>query len=461
MRDTVLEKVRNYTAEHGMLEHGMEIIVGVSGGADSVCLLHLLKRLAPEYELTLRAVHINHGVRRDAAADEIYVEELCSSWELPFVRRRVDMEGYAEKMRLSPEEAGRELRYGIFEELRRERAAQGKNVRIAVAHNANDRAETMLFHMFRGSGLKGLCSIQPVRGAVIRPVLCLTREEIEAYLERQQVTYCSDSTNEEDHYARNRIRHHVLSYAEREICVGSVQHMNELAQQLSETENFLAEQTETALSRCRIPGELPSIDLQCFRREPELLRKRILRRLLSEMTTHCRDITKRHIDAMDKLADADGCKVLMLPYGLCVRKEYGRIYLERINPEEKKESEEEFSFRVMDRSVYFSQRMENISENRYTKCFDYDKIITSMLVRTRQPGDYLTIDAALHKKTVKEYMINEKIPKWKRDSIRLLADGSHVMWIPGYRISQYYKVDENTRRIVEVRIRGGEDDRKG
>lgn len=461
MRDTVLEKVRNYTAEHGMLERGMEIIVGVSGGADSVCLLHLLKRLAPEYELSMCVVHINHGVRKDAAADEMYVEELCGRWRLPFVSRQVDMEGYAGEMRLSPEEAGRELRYGIFEELRRERASQGKNVRIAVAHNANDRAETMLFHMFRGSGLKGLCSILPVRGAVIRPVLCLTREEIEAYLEKQQLTYCSDSTNAEDHYARNRIRHHVLSYAEKEICAGTVQHMNELAQQLTETESFLAEQTAAALSRCRVSGDFPCIDLQSFRQEPELLRKRILRELLEEMTPHCKDITKRHIDAMERLTAADGCKVQMLPYGLCVRKEYGRMYLERINPEEEKETEEEFSFRVMDRAVYFSQRMENISENRYTKCFDYDKIITSMLVRTRQPGDYLTIDAALHKKTVKEYMINEKIPKWKRDSIRLLADGSHVMWIPGYRISQYYKVDENTRRIVEVRIRGGEDDREG
>ena len=114
---------------------------------------------------------------------------------------------------------------------------------------------------------------------------------------------------------------------------------------------------------------------------------------------------------------------------------------------------------MIDREAFFSERKENISENRYTKCLDYDKITTSLLLRTRQPGDYLTIDMALHKKTLKEYMINEKIPKWKRSRMLVLADGAHIVWVPGYRISQYYKVDENTRRILKVCLRGGENGR--
>lgn len=458
MREAIPEKVKRYIEKHNMLERGAKVVVGVSGGADSVCLLHLLWRLSAAYELTLQAVHINHGVRKDAAADAAYVESLCDRLGVPFFLREVDMEGYAREMHFSPEEAGRHLRYQCF----RETAARlGGDVKIAVAHNAEDRAETMLFHMFRGSGLKGMCSIAPVREEVIRPILCLTRTEIEGYLEEQGLSYCVDSTNGEDHYARNRIRHHILPYAEKEICTAAVPHMNELADMLSEAEKYLEEQTDDAFVRCVAREEQAlCVDLARLGKEPEILQKRILRKMLWELTPHGKDITRQHIEDLLSLKEREGSKELLLPYELRARKVYDRLYLEKLFPREEAEPrEEDFSFEVIDREAFFSERKENISENRYTKCFDYDKITTSLLLRTRQPGDYLTIDTALHKKTLKEYMINEKIPKWKRSRMLVLADGAHIVWVPGYRISQYYKVDENTRRILKVCLRGGENGR--
>ena len=243
MTEMTYNKVTNFINKYQMLEAGDLVAVGVSGGADSVCLLHLLRRVSGEIPCTLLAVHVDHGVRPEAAKDAAYVEQLCRKMEIPFYLQKVDMNGYAKEHGLSPEEAGRQLRYAAFEEALKEYRREGQACKIAVAHNANDRAETMLFHIFRGSGIRGLRSIRPVREHVIRPILCLEREEIERYLAENHLEYCQDSTNEEDEYTRNKIRHHILPYAEREVCSGAVAHMGELADILAETEHYLEGQT--------------------------------------------------------------------------------------------------------------------------------------------------------------------------------------------------------------------------
>ena len=175
MEKTVYNKVVNYINRHRMLEAGDLVAVGVSGGADSVCLLHLLRSISEEKACRLVAVHVDHGVRAQSAEDAAYVERLCCKMGIPFYLEKVDMNGYAKEHSLSPEEAGRQLRYSAFEKIAREQCEGGKACKIAVAHNANDRAETMLFHIFRGSGVRGLRSIQPVRVYVIRPIMCLER----------------------------------------------------------------------------------------------------------------------------------------------------------------------------------------------------------------------------------------------------------------------------------------------
>ena len=179
MKDKVYACVKKYIAAHEMIEAGDCVLAGVSGGADSVCMLHLLARMRKEIPFRLAAVHVNHGLRAEAGEDALFVENLCKRWEIPFFLRKIDMQGYARAHKLSEEEAGRILRYQAFAQILREIQA-GAVGKIAVAHNAEDRAETMLFHMFRGSGLRGLGSIRPVRESVIRPLLCLDRARIEA-----------------------------------------------------------------------------------------------------------------------------------------------------------------------------------------------------------------------------------------------------------------------------------------
>ena len=499
MADITYNKVKQYIEMHQMITAGDLVAVGVSGGADSVCLLHLLWRLQQEIPYCLIAIHVNHMVREDAARDAAYAEQLCEQLGIPFFLKEVDMGSYAKEQKLSSEEAGRILRYQAFEEILEKQREAKETCKIAVAHNANDRAETMLFHMFRGSGIKGISSISPVRESVIRPVLCLEREEIELYLRENNLTYCTDSTNEEDTYTRNKIRHHVLPYAEKEICQGAVSHMNELADDLFKTENYLAEQTERLYKICveKCGNDIEARDGQqgtghvlCIRtdrlkKEHPVMIERVLLCCLEQMIPHRKDITRQHIAKLKELMQKEGSKELFLPCDVLAYKEYDRLYLigkevplgkNRIISEQRLNSDRvyeikppvelsiagtgDFVFTVyeQDSDVYqriFCDVKQNIPENRYTKWFDYDKITTSLLLRTRQQGDYLTIDTSLHTQSVKQYMINEKIPKMQRESMYLLADGAHIMWIPGYRISQYYKVDESTKRILQVCLRGG------
>ncbi len=468
-------EVKAHIEKYRMISEGDMVLAGVSGGADSVCMLSILQKLRKEVPFRLMVVHVHHGVREDAQKDADYVEELCRKWEIPFILKIVDMAGYAKENGLSPEEAGRVLRYRAFEEALPEEEV----CKIAVAHNQNDRAETMLFHLFRGSGLRGLGSIRPVREKIIRPLLCLSREEIESYLVEKKIAFCTDSTNGEDFYTRNKIRHHILSYAEEHICSNTAAHIGDAAEILTETEDFIRKQAVLAYDRCMLFREENNmaLDLVAFREEDPFLQKRILLRYMEQLTPYRKDITKEHIEALMQLTQKDGSREIFLPYGLRAYKEYDRLLLTRTEKKKtgsmKKEFREEEYLPVavtvpgeitvpglgkvllqyVSREEFFYKKEQNIPKKTYTKWFDYDKITTVLVFRTRKTGDYLTIDSALRKKTVKEYMINEKIPRMQREHIYLLADGPHILWIPGYRISQYYKVNENTKRILQVQLK--------
>ena len=500
--DAEYTKVVKYVEKYHMIEAGDVVAAGVSGGADSVCLLHMLHRLSRRIPFRLLAVHVDHGIRPESPQDAAFVEELCAAWGIPFRLRSVDLTAYAGERGLSEEEAGRQFRYEAFREALR--GQQGnRSGKIAVAHNAGDRAETMLFHLFRGSGLRGLCAIRPVREDVIRPLLCLERREIEAYLAAEKLTYRTDSTNETDAYTRNRIRHHILPYAEREICAGAVAHMGELADIVEETERYLQKQTDILTERYVRQEEMPSggtclaVRWKELSAEDAVMYKRVLLLCLERLTPYRKDISGRHLEELLKLLRTQGSGQASLPCGIRAYKEYDRLFLYRMagadndgcragaasfsaseqaagssaGAEEATDSSvvysveppatidvgggQVFCFTLEENSGDFWKNGKNIAQNRYTKWFDYDKITGALVLRTRRPGDVLTIDGALHTKTVQRYMIDEKIPAAWRDRMYLPADGQHILWVPGYRTSRRYCVEESTKRILQIQLRGG------
>lgn len=191
----MINRVIRYIREYHMIDEGDCVVAGVSGGADSVCLFIMLLEISKVIPMEIRVVHVNHLIRSDAAADAMYVEQLCRANGIAFTLVEEDVEALAGTLRLSTEEAGRNVRYAAFY-----RELGDRKGRIAIAHNKNDSCETFLFHLFRGTALKGLTGIPPVRDKVIRPLLCLERSEIEAFLQGRGIRYCIDSTNLEDNY---------------------------------------------------------------------------------------------------------------------------------------------------------------------------------------------------------------------------------------------------------------------
>ena len=303
-------------------------------------------------------------------------------------------------------------------------------------------------------------------------------------------------TNQSDDYSRNKIRHHVIPYAEREICGQAVAHMNETAAQLAEIGDYLELQTEEAFRACVLPDEDGvAFSIERLQSYHSMIQKRILLHAFELLTPYRKDITAAHVAGILHLLDVKGFGSVDLPYGLVAEKEYDRLsFVKKKNKDITESTCKDMTKKTQNEDVLTGKLLwqqeweltpgvwydlsnlgklfakiveepekvrylcENIPTNRCTKYFDYDRIFSNVAIRTRRTGDYITCDAALHKKSIQDYMVNEKIPVKDRDRKWILADGSHVLWIPGYRISEYYKISKDTKRILVVEIQEEEND---
>ncbi len=456
----MINKVKQYIENYKMLEKGDQIIVGVSGGADSVCLFHVLLELRKEYELTLHVIHINHGIRgEEAKRDEEFVRELCKKEEVSFQVVHKDIPLLAKEGRMSVEEAGRKARYEVFNQY----FLAYKCNKIAIAHNKNDTAETILFHMFRGSGLSGLTGISPVRDRIIRPLLCLERKEIESYLFERGISYLDDSTNFTLDYTRNKIRLKVLKEAEG-INSKAVSHIAMAGETFRELQEYVEKSVMKAAERILVKGTENEILLQIeeLSKEDIVIQKEIVRKAFFMLSESLKDIDAYHITSVLQLIKKQPGRRIDLPYGITAMREYNHIELRTKGKDLSKDLEPRELLipgitplfeegKSIKASLLNYKKNMIIPQSICTKWFDYDKIKDTVLIRCRKQGDYLCIDKGGTKK-LKALLIDEKIPRQKRDILPLLADGSHIMWVIGNRISEAYKVDENTRRILQITI---------
>lgn len=453
------QKVKDFISKHQMILPGDLIIAGVSGGADSMCLLLLLLKLRGVFAYEVLAVHVEHGIRgEEALRDAEFVRYFCTQRGIECHIRHCNVPEYARAHHMSEEEAGRELRYAAF---RAEKEAYSEQkVKIAIAHHLGDNAETMLFHLARGTGIRGLAAIAPVNGDLIRPLLGIDRSEIEAYLAALGQPYCEDATNGLDLYSRNRLRHQVLPVLH-EVNSRAAEHMYKTAGRLREICDYLETQTDEACRSClTVTKQGAQIQKERFLQEHPVIQKELLHRLLCTLAHSSRDIAGVHIKDVLELFEKQTGRQVQLPYGIRAVRVYEgvQLFLERASQKLQTTGgigKNPFTFRLIEAN---SDQMSQISKKKYTKCFDYDKIKNGFCVRHRQPGDYLVVDAFGSRQKLKKYLVNEKVPAKERDRLLLLADGAHIMWIVGYRISSYYKVEKHTRKILEVTFYGGKED---
>ena len=443
------QKVRNTIAQFHMFPQNAKIIVGLSGGADSVALLHVLCSLKEEFGWSMTAVHIHHGLRgKEADGDAAFAEEVCAEWGVSCIVRKVDVKAEAKARKLGEEETGRLLRYAAFREI------AGEEGYIAVAHHRKDQAETMLMRLCRGTGLKGLTGMSPVREKICRPLLRCSRAEIEQYCKENNLIWREDATNQEEAYTRNKLRLRVLPLLE-DINPKAVEHMAETAELLSAEEDFLEQQAAACYEA--VIGDGPQGEVHLKRKELQALHpamgKRVLRKAMAVFLQT--DISQAQIEALEDLLEKETGKSRDFLEGVHAENRYDMLVLTM-----KKEKTEgyqyalplgetvfisEIGFNIM---VWTGEKRELLSED--TKCFDFDKIHGELFCRSRKTGDVISIKNG--RKKIKDLFIDEKIPRNERETFPLITVGEEVLWAVGLRVSEKYQPDENTEKYLYVKI---------
>lgn len=463
MQDQIYEKVRTFAEKNRIFNKCELVVAGISGGGDSMAMLDILRRLRLEYGFALRVVHVNHKIRgAEADRDQQLVEKICKKWNISCKIYSYDVPALARQWKNGLEEAGRRVRREAFhKELG---STEISKKQIALAHNKNDLAETMLHHLCRGTGLRGLAPMKAEKDGVIRPVLCLERREIDMYLKDREIPYVLDSTNLEDEYTRNRIRHHLIPALETEVNEQTVNHMAETSQLLGQAEDFFSAQGKIlAEQHCQM-DETYLFGSQFFEKE-EILQKYAIREAVEQLAGHRRDLSMIHICSVLKLFNFRTGASVDLPFNVRAARTYEGILLSRKQEEKKKHIEQkEYCLSVPGKlccsygnfeTQIFSWSEQMICEKKYTKWLDYDKIKYDINVRTRETGDYLIVNSEGNRKKLTRCMIDEKIPREQRDMIPLLAVGNEILWIVGGRINERCKITSETKNVLEIKYQGG------
>ena len=329
MQEQVLQKVKQYITETEMIKSRCTVIAGVSGGPDSMVMLDILRRLQEDYECSLRVVHVNHGIRgKEALRDQKTVQKICEEWKIPCCVYSYDLPRLAAEWKMGSEEAGRKVRRAAFEEEKKKCTSSDGEIRIALAHNKNDVAETMLHHLARGSGIRGLAALKPVNGEFIRPVLCLERDEIVDYIKEKGIPSVTDSSNLEDDYTRNRIRHHILPLMTEEINAKAVAHMAEASELFRQAEEYFKAKAEEIAAGCAGGDGTYLLDKEFFAKET-ILQNYVVREILERLSGHRNDLTAGHIRQVQKLYENQSGRKISLPYGVEALRCYEGVKLQK------------------------------------------------------------------------------------------------------------------------------------
>jgi tRNA(Ile)-lysidine synthase len=424
-----------------LIHKGDKIVVAVSGGPDSVCLLHALWSIKEEYNLALYVCHLNHMLRGEMAdADAEYVKTLSDELGLDSFIFTEDIEAYAHSTKMSFEEAAREKRYELFDLVCKQTGA----TKIAVAQNKNDQAETLLMRLFRGSGLEGLTAIKFKRDHIIRPILGVSREMIEAYCLEHQLKTRTDHTNFETDYTRNKIRLELIPYIKEHFNSNIIEGLYQTTQLLNQDLSYI-EQTVDDIYKTINKKTIKLDDLSL----DDAILSRLIRRLLSDQTGSLKGVTFDQINALLDMIKNRKHGNKMNIKGLWFEISYADLLIGQDH------IRNESSVLLTNQPVQmFDQQIERVTKGDSSEnliVIDTDKIKGQLQVRSRQNGDrFKPLGMSGHKK-LKDFFIDLKIPVHKRDQIVLLCDDERIIWVIGYRLSEDYKVTAKTTHKTYIK----------
>ena len=473
------DRIREYIEKNRMLEGIERVVVGLSGGADSVCLLFMLYRYINDRnrhpsgsEIKLTAVHVHHGIRgSDADADAAYCGELCKKLGVEYKQYSFDVPSIARESGMGEEETGRQLRYQAF----RENAGDDGRGVIAVAHHRNDQAETVLFHIARGSFLAGGRGMEPVSGDIIRPLLCVSKDEIERWLDDNGIRYCTDNTNFSEEYARNAIRLKVIPYLEEHVNAGTVANICRYAEGMAQVDDYIACQTKKAYERYvteELTGAGSGVSVSSeLLSEHAVICRAVIYEILKRLCG-AKDLEDKHVALCIDLFSKQSGRRLNLPKSVAAVRRYdGIVFYNMSNTKPETDDGSYIASTIIDNGgdVRFAELIsdiidKNLMNDNCTKFFDYDKIKKyiadcadgeEIYMRHRREGDYMVIgyhepEHRAYTKKLKEIFIDSKVPADQRDGVWLCAIGGRVLWAAGVRRCAEFLVDKDTRTLLKL-----------
>lgn len=463
------EKMKQYIRFYRMIEPGDKLVVAVSGGPDSVALLHLLCDLRDELGFSLCIAHLNHMARGpDSFADAEFVSRLGEGLKLDTYVEAINVKENLADLKTSFQEGARILRYRFLESVMKKCSGN----KIVVGHNADDQVETVLINFFRGSGLKGLAGIPPVRGAIIRPMLSCSRSEIETYLDIRKLSSRSDRSNSAMDYLRNRIRLDLIPNLENKYSKNFKSHVLQMAEITREDEDFLDSQVREFLS-LHVPeaGKQLSIKVEDICPLHLAMQKRVIRQVVSRVLGDLRRVSMRHIEAVRELLQAPGLdKQIHLPGSLVVRRQGNELKF-NIEPNRgsgistkvtgdidwKTELNIPGFTEIKAASLSLHARLIPKEDKSYNlvpahhSFLDFDKTGKRIIVRFFRPGDRFIPLGMKGTKKLKSFFIDEKVPREERKFIPILTTlENDVIWVYGKRIAQDYRVTPGTKNVLFI-----------
>lgn len=452
------EKVQKTIEKYQLLEEGERVVLAVSGGPDSVALLHVLLNLAPLYHLSLHVAHLNHMFRgEEARADAVFVAALAQSYRLPATIASRDVPALRRKARLSAQEAARKARYQFLEEVARATGAQ----KIALGHQADDQAETVLLNFLRGSGLAGLGGMPPRRGKFIRPLIEVTRKEIETYNAYHHLSFREDASNQKPLYLRNRLRHELfpllLRYNPR-----LIETLLRSASILQEENAYLEAEAQKAflLLTENQAGRL-SLSL-AFLSYPPALQRRLVRLAYETLLPESKGLSFAQVEKVRTVAQGETGKSVLLPQGVKAVKSYGKIVFTLL-PEKKEEfclplqvPGETCLFPFLNKKMgasFFPWDLDKkISPSPHEAYLDLAQVSLPLWVRSRRPGDVFWPLGAPGRKKLKDFLIDARVPRAEREKIPLVANKQEIVWVAGLRPGHPFRVTRDTKQVLHLEL---------
>lgn len=437
----MLEKVKNCIKKNNLINENDTVIVGFSGGADSVSLLFALKKLG----YNVLALHVEHGIRgEESLQDALFAKNFCKEHDIPFYVEHINVPEFAKNNGFSLETAARIERHRVFSEY-----SKKFNCPIALAHNKNDQAETVLMHLLRGSGLNGLTGMKYISKNVIRPLLDVSRDEIEVFNAKNNLSFVTDSTNLSNDYTRNKIRNRIIPLLNEELGINCVDNITECASILEEYNSYIALVTRDYEDKYIVKNKNDvTLDIADI---PHVIFIELIKRALEIINGNIVDIEKVHLNNVFELTKKESGKEVHLPYGIKAKRIYNQIV---------------FTNKTDDFNMKYDFVPENEiiwQDNKINSCFtslvikdclcehlDFDKLPKDLTLRTRKSGDFIYPLGSKGKCTLKKYFIDKKIPLSLRNSVPLLAKDNEIYAIIGYTVSEKAKITDSTKKILKI-----------